>query len=145
MAQRPRANVRGELWQYIHGCRRKYKDTADKDRGKRKGKQVVQAEENGDDEEAAMNGATRSEHEDDEAWGIDPEDQVDEDDEMGEEGNGEEEEEEAAMNNAPPKKPKELEEETDRHRPHDPLISVMQLYTSVRPPTPTFPSTALVR
>ena len=41
-------------------------------------------------------------------------------------------EEEEAMNSAPkPPKIKEYEPEAERHRPHDPLVSVLQSYTNV--------------
>lgn len=94
-----------------------------KDKGK--GKAVVSnGDEAEDDEEAAMNGpaAVQSRPMAGQDFGGEQEMELDDEDE--------DEDEEEAMNTAP--RPKVLEEEAERHRPHEPLVSALQGYTSVR-------------
>lgn len=152
LPRRPRPNNRGEVWQYIRGCRRKFLDP-NQSRDKGKGK-AVEANEGmaEDDEEAALNGPgpmameMEVEMEDDEEAAMNAPGvrDTEEDEEAamnapgptgrrGNQGKGEgeyEKDEEQATETA--SRPKVLEEEVEKHRPHEPLVSALQGYTSVR-------------
>lgn len=108
---RPNAHSRGEVWLYINGHKRKML-VVNPDSTQGKGKERASADPDLEGEDAE--------------WGIGEGDRSDSESEP------EVDEEEEAMNGPKKVLVKVMEEEGERHHTHEPLISVLQKYDSVR-------------